>query len=318
VRAFAADGARAAVWFGGCPIVVWEPLKRRTMRMAHVCGEFGIDELALSGSRVAWTESTSGNTEHFTELRAAPIGGRRARIVSAGSSFSGGAALSASDTGANVWGIKGAGGTIAFTFSRYGRSEKRSVWLLLPGSGAKCPGDSNWARDLPVICRRLAAAGNSAAAAVDAGRVVAATSGGVVRLLTARGRVLRTLKPGREPDAVRLTGTTLALQLGGSVTLYDTRSGATRHVWRLASGEGLPHLLAVSARLLVYATGGAIHLLDTRTGRDRALALPRAAPPYDARLTPSGLFIGWNRMYDRRPGRLSFLSRRAVLAAVRR
>jgi Tol biopolymer transport system component len=316
VQAVAADGARAAISAGGCPIVVWEPLRRRTLRMAHVCDEAGIDEVVLSGSRVAWTASSHGNTEHFTELRAASIGGRRARIVSAGSAFSGDGE-SPFDSGANVWGVRGGGGTIAFTFSRYGRSQRRSVWLVLSRRGAKCPGDSEWARGLPSTCLRLGTAGGSAAAAADAGRVLAA-SGGTLRLLTTSGRLLRTVRTGRAPDVVRLAGTTLAAQLGDSVTLYDTRTGAARRTWRLAAGEGAPRLLDAGARFVVYATGGAIHVLDTRTGRDRALSLPRGAPPFDARLTPSGLFVGWNRMYDPRPGRLSFVPLRALAAAARR
>jgi hypothetical protein len=137
--------------------------------------------------------------------------------------------------------------------------------------------------------------------------------GGILRLLTTSGHVLRTIRPGRTPDAVRLRGRALVVQLGSKLVVY----GASKRTWQLATSEGTATLADARGGLVVYTTGGAIHVLDTRTGRDRALALPRAAPPLDARLTASGLFLGWNRMDDARPGRLSFIPMRTLLRALR-
>ena len=47
-------------------------------------------------------------------------------------------------------------------------------------------------------------------------------------------------------------------------------------------------------------------------GHDKALRLPAAAPYLDAHLEPAGLFVSWNKMYDRRPGRLAFVPLRAI------
>jgi len=66
----------------------------------------------------------------------------------------------------------------------------------------------------------------------------------------------------------------------------------------------------------VYATGGAIHLLRLSNGEDRALRLPNAAPALDAHLEPAGLFVSWNKMHDRRPGRMAFIPLRAITRAL--
>jgi hypothetical protein len=302
----AADGARAAVTTGGCPIVVWEPIARRTIRMAHVCDETGVDTIALSNARVAWTSNSFGNTEAFSELRSVAVPGERAPLVTAASAFSSDG-FSTLDSGARVFGLRGGGGTIAFTFSRFIPSEVRTAWLVLPRRGSKCPAGADWQQRARVTCRRLSGGDGGVTAAVDRGRVVVVTPGGNVRLLSTSGRVLRawTLPP--PVDQVRLNGGTLAVQRGASVTLYDTRTGAATRTLPLSPDEGTPVLLDEQAGLVAYATGGAIHILRISNGDDRALAIARAAPPLDAQLTPRGLFVVWNRMYDPRPGRLSFV-----------
>jgi hypothetical protein len=82
------------------------------------------------------------------------------------------------------------------------------------------------------------------------------------------------------------------------------------------SDEGHATLLDVQDGLAVYVTGGAIHLLRLADGRDRALALPRSAPPLDARLDSTGLVVSWTRMDDRRPGRVTFVPLRAIERAL--
>lgn len=307
LHSIAADGTRALAVPDRCTFVVWAPLDRRAPTRRHLCDNVPIQVFVLSGGRIAWWASTQGNTEYFTELRAAPVGARRAPIFSAASSFSGDGA----DTGASVSDLHGRGGTLAFTFTRWGHSE-RSVWLLLPRRGTKCPGGSEWTK-LPAACRRLAAANGSTVADADASRVAVVARGGAVRVVTTSGRLLGTVRAGRRPDAVRLDRNALVLQLGSKVVVY----GPSKRTWNLAAGEGTASLADARAGLVVYTTGGAIHVLDTRNGKDRALALPRSAPPLDARLTASGLFIGWNRIDDPRPGRLSFVPLRALLRAAR-
>jgi hypothetical protein len=307
LHAIAADDARALVVPDGCTFVVWAPLDRRAPTRRRLCDEAPIQEFVLSAGRLAWRASTQGNTEYFTELRAASVGARRAPIFSAGSSFS----SDGGDTGASVSDLHGRGGTLAFTFTRWGRSG-RSVWLLLPRRGTKCPGGSDWT-NLPAACRRIASADGGTVADADASRI-AVVADGAVRVVTPSGRLLQTVRPGGRLDAVRLDGKALVVHLGSKVVVY----GPSTRTWQLAAGEGTPSLVDAHGELVLYTTGGAIHVLDTRSGKDRALALPRSAPPLDARLTASGLFVGWNRIDDPRPGRLSFVPLGVLVRAFRR
>ena len=305
LKQLAADGARAAV-APGCTIVVWEPLARRTVRMRPACGETGVGRIVLAGTRVAWTSDSFGNTERFSELRVIRVGGRRARLISAASAFSSDG-FSTFDSGATVFGLRGAGGTIAFTFSGFTPAERRMAWLVLPRRGSRCPAGADWKRRAPAICRRLSGGEGGVTAAVDSGRVVVVAPGGVVRLLATSGRILRTWTLSPPVDEVRLDGRTLAVQRASTVTLYDTATGAATETRPVAANEGTPRLLDVGRGLVVYETGGAIHLLRAADGADCAVAIPRAAPPLDAQIIASGLVLTWNRMYDRRPGRLSFV-----------
>jgi len=164
------------------------------------------------------------------------------------------------------------------------------------------------------MCRLLKKAAGGSTISVDAGRVLTLAPNGVVRLLSIRDRLLRTWRLGPHVVNARLRGRTLAVQQATSLDIYDATTGAKRKTVPLAADEGLPpYFLDVQGDLAVYATGGAIHLLRLSDGRDVALALPRSAPWLDARLERGGLFVSWNRMYDRRPGRLAFIPMRTVM-----
>jgi hypothetical protein len=212
--------------------------------------------------------------------------------------------------------LRGGGGTIAFTSSRFDTAkETTSAWLLLARRGDSCPAGGQ-APKARFLCRSLAR-GEGVTAAVDAGRVLTVAPGGVVHLRATSGKLLRTWNLGAEIVVAALRGRTLAVQVGTSVVLYDTATGAKIRARMLAPGEARPPvLLDVQGDLAAYASGGAIHLLRFSDGRDLALALPRAAPPLGARLQPSGLFVLWNSTDDSRPGRLTFISLRTLTRAV--
>jgi hypothetical protein len=107
----------------------------------------------------------------------------------------------------------------------------------------------------------------------------------------------------------------LAVQHGATVDAYDAKTGAKRQSRELQTDGGpSPLLLGVQGDLVVYRTGGAIHMLRLSDGRDKALLIPGAAPWLDASLEPGGLFVSWNKMHDRRPGRIGFIPLRAILA----
>jgi Tol biopolymer transport system component len=308
-----ADGARAVVPYGSCAALVWEPVARRTLRLPPLCVDLNLRAIVLSGTRVASLVDAFGNTEAHDELDVARIGARRRTYVTAASAFTNDGHATY-DSGAALHHLRGGGGTIAFTISRFGSSEADSTWVLLAGRGASCPSGADWKHAR--LCRRVA---GGVTAAVDAGRVLTIAPGGVVRLLATSGGLLHewTLGPGIADAA--LQGRTLVIQRGASLTLYDTATGAATGTRSLARDEGEPPALVdVHGDLAAYNTGGAIHLLRLSDGRDLALTLPRAAPPFSAQLEASGLFLRWNRMYDRRPARVTFVSRRAIEAAIER
>jgi hypothetical protein len=211
--------------------------------------------------------------------------------------------------------LVGRGRTVAFTNYHEGAHEGRDAWLLLPHKGSKCPAASLYGGRS--VCRRLTRAGGGATVAVDAGRVLTVAPSGLVRLLSTQNRVLRGWDLDEGIVAARLRGRTLAVQHGTSVDTYDTATGAKTRTRALAADEGPTFLLDVQGDLAVYKTGGAIHLLRLSDGRDVAVRIPGAAPALDARLEPAGLFVSWNQMYSRRPGRLGFVPLRSVTARLR-
>jgi hypothetical protein len=125
--------------------------------------------------------------------------------------------------------------------------------------------------------------------------------------------VLRTWNIGGRDVTAFLRGRMLAVQRGATVDAYDATTGAKRYSHELRTDGGpLPVLLGVQGDIAVYETGGAIHVLRLSDGVDKALRLPGAAPALYARLEPAGLFVSWNKMHDRRPGRLGFIPLRAL------
>jgi Tol biopolymer transport system component len=311
--AVVADGARAVIPDHPCSVLVWEPLARRTRRLRHLCTEARLSEVVLAGTRLAWLLSASGNTELHKELRTARLGARRITNVTGASAFSDNG-FDTFQNGARLFGLQGGGGTIAFTVDRYGRAARRKAWLLLTHRGSKCPHGGSRAESL---CRSLPGAKDGVTEAVDAHRVLTVSRSGVARLVAASGKLLRQWALGKEIAAVRLQGRTLAVQRGAAVALYDTTTGAKIGSRRLVSDEGAgAALLDLQGNLAVYGTGGAIHVLRLSDGRDLALALPRAAPPLDAQVEPSGLFVLWNRMYTHRSGRVTFVPLHALQQAI--
>ena len=65
-----------------------------------------------------------------------------------------------------------------------------------------------------------------ATTAIDAGRVVTVAGNGVVRILSLRGRALRSWSVGESVVTARLRGRTLAVQHGRTIDLYDAKTGA--------------------------------------------------------------------------------------------
>jgi hypothetical protein len=132
-------------------------------------------------------------------------------------------------------------------------------------------------------------------------------------MLATSGRVLRAWNLGRGVVNARLNGRRLVVQRGTSALVFDARTGARIASLPLVRDEGAHvSLTDVEGDLVAYTTGGAIHLLRLSNGRDVVLRIPGAAPPLDARLEPSGLYLTWSQMDSLRPGRLAFVPLRVV------
>jgi Tol biopolymer transport system component len=292
---------------------IWDAATGRSMRGPVPCGAagsgaYGPGQLALAGKRLAWTCSEAGNTFYAIGLMTFRLGDRRPKSVASASGDEDG-------WGTSIVDLIGRGNTIAFSNLHRRANEPETVdpWLLLAHKAKKCPSSYEFYRSR-AVCRPLGRS-DGRTMAIDAGRVLTVASSGLVRILSTRGPVLRVWNLGEGIVRARLRGNELAVQHEAAVDVYDTRTGVQTHTRQLLTDGGpQPLLLDVQGGLVLYATGGAIHLLRLSDGRDKALRLPAAAPLLDARLEPAGLFVSWNKMYDRRPGRLGFVPLRLVKA----
>jgi WD40 repeat protein len=303
VEFIAADGRRALAYSrDSCRVQVWNSRTGRAVRSPKLCPGEGADRIALAGRRLAWIVYWPANTEVSADLETARLGSNRVTHVSTTIAYSEGGG----DTVAN---LVGNGRAIAFTsYHNPGPRERRRAWLLLGRSGAPCPWtDSDETYPPKHLCRPLRRAKGGETVSVDGGRILTRVPGGAARLMSTGGRVLRTWRLGRVLHA-ELGGRMLAVQRGASLTAYDSATGRKLRTRPMAADEGRrPYLLDVRNDIVVYATGGAVHLLRLSDGHDVALDLPGAAPPFNARLEGGGLFVTWNQMYVRRPGRLAFV-----------
>lgn len=87
-----------------------------------------------------------------------------------------------------------------------------------------------------------------------AGELAVATEGGVVTLLDARGRVLRTERFGSEIDAVRITGDALVVQRGRTLELRGGRTAIYSLIAgvKLADADGDRAVLVGGARVRTF------------------------------------------------------------------
>jgi TolB protein len=287
-------------------LTIWNRVTGRARLGPVPCGDlYGPGYLALAGDRLAWTCSEAGNTYYAVQLMTARVADRRGKSIASVSGDPHG-------DGDDIVGVLGRGSTIVFSERHTNEHGPSDPWLVLTHKAKKCPGSDFYKGR--ARCRPLGG-GRGITNAVDGERVLTVTQTGVVRTLSLSGRVLQTWNLGEGVVTARLRGRVLAVQQGTRVDVYDATTGAKRQSRELrADGGPPPFLLGVQGDLVAYETGGAIHLLRLSDGRDKALLIPGAAPWLDASLEPAGLFVSWNKMHDRRPGRIAFIPLR-VLAA---
>jgi hypothetical protein len=253
----------------------WTPPAAPRVETAS-CGEGqGVGELAAAAGLTAWSYVNGTRTV----LRAAVPGAAAVTVAAADGA-----------RGERLGNLAGDGRLLVFQTWRDEGREVR-LWRV---AGAR-------------PAARLLRAGDDtfAVAAVDDGLIAAREPGGRVRVLDARGRLLHALPAVAAEDAgVALDGARVAVARGSALSIFDARTDELLGRRRLASAAGPPRLHDVARGLAAYATGLELHLLRLADGRDRIVDLPGAVGPVEARFGEQGLFVSYNRAYDRRPGRL--------------
>jgi hypothetical protein len=314
VLALAADGDRVSFVVQGrfkqcMSVMVWQPQRRRVSQLqaARTCEtndrgwRTAPPAVGLAGTRAAWLELTGGNTLE-TIVRTATLARPRPAWVAVGYAHDG-------VVGSFVRPPVGDGSLLAFSvetkcFPDYdpspcppGRNPRdvveSTVWRL--GGNGRCPSAP---RGSPVRCSVVTKVDHKLTVlAVDAGRLVAATTNGV-RLLTADGRVLQDLPV--QATAAALSGNRLAVRTADAVEVYDTASGALT--------ARFPALKEVRLQDLdrgVLVTASLEHVTLRRLS-DRRLTTMRVGRTAFAELEPSGLFTAGAR-------RVTFTPMRAVV-----
>jgi len=150
---------------------------------------------------------------------------------------------------------------------------------------------------------------------VDGNRIVVAMARGTVRVLDARGRLVRSFSF-RDATSAQLSGNDLVVVRDDTLEVWDLATGQRRPSYPLERGFGpVPVVEDAEQGIATVVIGVAIHLIRLADGKDVVLDIPNQAGPSHAELEPSGLFYSWNEPYTRKPGRLAFLPWEDVVAA---
>jgi hypothetical protein len=318
VTALAADGDRVALVVAagkGCAgVVVWEPTRRRVVRIQRPCGpgnditvREGTKGVALAGTRVAWLGTGGGNTLE-TVVTTATLARPNLVLVAYGASYGAGDGDFADEP-------VGDATLLAFTVDR--RCDADAELNQGPGAENQCPPGRKsgyvvaatvWRiggrgacpiRFAPRrACTRVATAdGELTALAVDAARIVARTESGLT-LLTAGGRTLQEFDV--DARSAALSGNRLAARTGNALEVYDVKSGERTARFPAASAVRLQDL---DRDILVTASGGTVTLRRLGNGRTSTI---HAGSTAFAQLERSGLFVAGAR-------RVTFTPMRDVL-----
>jgi Tol biopolymer transport system component len=294
ISELAADGGLAALVFSApplaCGVEVWEPARKRSVPL-HLedCVDNGsqhapAQRLAVAGRRVAWLETSGGNTLETTVAIATPEQPSEVILADEGAQEDGVGKVASRPAGH--------GGLLAFTVTHRctdgGGSEDAcppglsepdivdaTIWRLR-GSSRCLKGASG------TTCVVARADGQLLVLAADSRRIVARTDDGV-QLFSASGAMLRDF-PVEATDAA-LSGTRLALRTSSAVEIYDTASGKLAKRLPVANAVSLADL---DGDILVTTSSSTVTLRRLADGRTLALHTNGAAK---AKLTDRGLFL---------------------------
>jgi Tol biopolymer transport system component len=302
---FAVDG-----WLVGVPgCTLWDVHSGRVSHPPACTGEErSADEVAVAGNRFSWLHySCSCITWSYIDVRFADPPYRQARqaVFSAISNDDG--------SGERAADLRGDGGLLAFNIDHYlgETAAARELWAI-PRSAQHarpCPDSSADRQESPGpgrFCVRLAGGDRGRVLDVDHRRVLVSTDAGLLILLRADGRVLRTW-PTYGVSGAALTGDSMIVTTPTQLRVYTTASGKLLRVKPLASDFAPARVEDASGGFAVYVRGGAVHLVRLSDGRDVALYVPGQGAVVHARLEEPGLFYAYNKTHAKKPGRIAFV-----------
>lgn len=318
VLKLAANGPRAAVVTKrrrGCgQVVVWTAPRRRVTRFGLGelgCHFDGVDELALGGGQVAWTEMGGGNDLELTLMTGRLPRGRKKQLEYQVN----GDRAGEDPTGGWVGNIVGSGASLAY-----------NVWEVACGrpAGESCYKGDPKLRVTNQRLYRVVAGAKTLTATGDDIYALAATGGGRFAVVRTDGvgtigadgeRDAFVPEPPQAVRAVRLTGSALILEKAHSLELRDPGNGTLTK--SIPLGSAPLDLVGATEHYALLHTGTRTDLVRLADGATAAVELPPAAlrSLVDVRLTDAGLFYAYNLAKGRTPGRVGFVPARALVAS---
>ncbi len=285
----------------------------------------GLSEVALAGSRVAWTVRTGANTYSTDLLLTSSLASPHERQVA-----------SVQRTGADCgsMGPRCAGNWIGGLVSTGGRLLVNRYTTAGHGSGKVDGVDhavmSGALYSLAGTTLQHVASGTGTVAAAygDHARVAVLRPNGSVGVYTSAGKRLLSLTPTPRAAEVALNGRNLlVLEYGGTLALYDSTTGALRTTFKTRGESKLVQNLGVQGNVAIYTTGvgfglgdftnSTLHAVNLSSGKDSVIGrfgTGVAAVIGLARIDTAGVVYSSSRVEDN--GRLVFLPWARVAAAV--
>ncbi len=330
VWTLAMDGPRVAYASGG-RIYVWNVVTGATSVVkgtySNAKHSDNASEIAIAGTRVAWIKRQQlGNTEQPQRLYTAPVGGSATRLRR----VLGYTDMGCGPGGSQIAGLVGSGNILAV-----------STWK------SKSDGRAPAEQRLNLITRtglRPIATGSTTivSTSADRGRIAVVplptpvwvpaegycvkTAPTSAAVYSVDGTLLRQIETGGPVAEVALSGNLLVVLHGRSTAtfaVYDWKTGALLHTWPVIRS---PFDFAVAGQLAVYSVNYRrqsvnpknLHLLNLTTGKDVVIATTTNGRYRDLAIGRRGLVYAVNPLTETRPGKLVFVPRAKLLAALSR
>jgi len=271
IESIAMDGPRLAYAVsgggGGCTkVFVWNVVTQSAALVSGkaTCGADststggGVTQIAVAGTRVAWTVNEGGNTESFDDLYAATLPFPRERMVATAMRVGN---VDGTLKGSWLGGLVGGGDRILlnqFTTDATGTVATAALQRLDVGLKTITAGKTTLR-----------------ASSLDQHRVAVLRSDQKVALYdTETGHLLLTVAPSSAREVALFRDYVVVLTRTRTVEIYNSRTGAPIRTLPVAAGASK---LDVRAGLAVYAVGRTVHVLRLSDGKDAVLVTaPRA------------------------------------------